>query len=140
MERFQEELPEQYADGSVVLIGESSSGSLVTASLDKLPHLSVLGGSSSGKSQAFHAMLYPMLARNTPQTLRIALADPKAELARYRNLGFLWKPLCSNSEEVEKMLTEAFAEGEERIKVYKNSVPDRVFNNLESYNEYCAEQ
>lgn len=139
MERFQEELPEEYNDDDVVLIGEDTAGKLVTERLQKLPHLAVLGGSASGKSKSFHVVLYSMLCRNTPETLRLGLADPKSELSRYKNLGFLWKPLASTGEEVEKMLTEAYDEGDRRIEIYKNSVADRTFDNVINYNKYCRE-
>lgn len=140
MQRWEEEDPEGFNDDDSVLIGEDTKGELVVAKLQKLPHITVLGGSSSGKSKSFHAMFYPILSRNTPETIRLALADPKSELARYKNLGFLWRPLSSTGEEVEKMLQDAYDEGDRRIETFKNSVESRTFDNIINYNRYCRDK
>lgn len=57
--------------------GVSVTGEDLTFDLAAVPHLLVGGTTGSGKSVCLHALLLSLLLRHTPETLQLALIDPK---------------------------------------------------------------
>jgi S-DNA-T family DNA segregation ATPase FtsK/SpoIIIE len=81
-------------------LGRDISGRPVVADLARMPHLLMAGATGSGKSVAINSIICCLLARNTPDTLRLVMIDPKrVELATYRGVPHLVGTVVSDAEE-----------------------------------------
>ena len=85
-----------------VVLGRDVSGQPVLADLARMPHLLIAGTTGSGKSICIEALATCLATNNTPETLRMAMLDPKmVELARFNGLPHL---LGRVETEIERML------------------------------------
>ena len=90
--------PEFSGSGPIgFVLGRDVNGEPIFADIDKMPHLLIAGTTGSGKSIAIHSLLISLLYKNSPQTLRLLLIDPKrVELSVYNNLPHLVSPVIIN--------------------------------------------
>ncbi|MDP3015200.1 MAG: DNA translocase FtsK [bacterium] len=90
--------PEFSGSGPIgFVLGRDVNGEPIFANIDKMPHLLIAGTTGSGKSIAIHSLLISLLYKNSPQTLRLLLIDPKrVELSIYNNLPHLVSPVIIN--------------------------------------------
>jgi len=80
-----------------VAIGKSNSNQVVITDLRKTPHLLVAGTTGSGKSVCLNGIIGSLLMRNTPETLKLVLIDPKQnEFKSYEGLPHLWTDIVYN--------------------------------------------
>jgi S-DNA-T family DNA segregation ATPase FtsK/SpoIIIE len=80
-----------------------------------MPHLLVAGATGSGKSIALHSILISMLYKNSPQTLKLVLIDPKrVELSVYNGLPHLVAPVITQGKKALGVFRWAIAEMESR--------------------------
>lgn len=76
----------------MVYVGVSVTGEDLSFDLAAAPHLLVGGTTGSGKSVCLHALLLSLLLRHTPETLQLALIDPKqVEFRPYAKLTNLYR-------------------------------------------------
>lgn len=76
----------------MVYAGVSVTGEDLSFDLASAPHLLVGGTTGSGKSVCLHSLLLSLLLRHTPDTLQLALIDPKqVEFRPYAKLSNLYR-------------------------------------------------
>ena len=84
-----------------IALGQNVSGQSVSADLAAMPHLLVAGTTGSGKSVCINAVIACLLARNTPDDLRLLMVDPKrVELTTYNGIPHLMAPVVVDLERV----------------------------------------
>jgi len=116
----------------VFALGRDVSGSVVTADLDKMPHVLIAGATNSGKSVCIHSLLTSLLYRNSPALLRLVLVDPKrVELTAYNGIPHLWgEPVIVDTHKTLNALKWALREMDQRYKLLEEAGS----RNLLSYN------
>ncbi|KKS38538.1 MAG: translocase FtsK protein [Parcubacteria group bacterium GW2011_GWA2_42_14] len=81
----------------IFVLGRDVAGEPVYANLAKMPHLLIAGSTGSGKSVAIHSILTSFLFRNSPDTLKLILIDPKrVEQAMYNGIPHLLSPVITD--------------------------------------------
>lgn len=105
----------QKAGPLTFVLGRNISGEPVLADIAKMPHLLIAGATGSGKSIAIHSMLLTLLYKNSPETLRLILIDPKrVELSVYNDLPHLVLPVVTENKKAINVLKWAIQEMEDR--------------------------
>lgn len=95
-----EKMPKGEKYNLSIPLGKGISGEVITCNIKKAPHLLVGGGTGSGKSIFMHSAILSLIMRNTPETLRLLLIDPKkVELNYYDDIPHLICPNISEGKE-----------------------------------------
>lgn len=96
-------------------LGRDISGEPIFPNIAKMPHLLIAGSTGSGKSIAVHSLIVSLVYKNSPETLRFILIDPKrVELSIYENLPHLMAPVITEGKKVVAALRFAINEMEKR--------------------------
>ncbi|MEK7635853.1 MAG: DNA translocase FtsK [Patescibacteria group bacterium] len=86
-----------YASGPLgFVLGRDVNGDPIFSDIEKMPHILIAGSTGSGKSISIHSLIISLLYKNSPQTLRMILIDPKrVELSVYDGLPHLISPVIT---------------------------------------------
>lgn len=120
-----------------IVLGKDIVGNPFVTDLKKLPHLLIAGTTGSGKSVGINAMLLSLLYRNSPESLRLLMIDPKMlEFSMYNDIPHLLTPVITQSKEAVCALSNMVLEMERRYQVMSRSKT----KNIESYNEKAQKE
>jgi len=112
-------------------LGRNVKGEALLANLSKMPHLLIAGSTGSGKSVCIHSILLSFLFKNSPETLRLILVDPKrVELSHYNEIPHLLTPVITDYKKVLPALRWATNEMERRY----NLLSEYKSRDIEGYN------
>jgi S-DNA-T family DNA segregation ATPase FtsK/SpoIIIE len=99
-------------------LGRDVTGEPIFTDIAKMPHLLVAGTTGSGKSVVIHSILISLLFKNSPETLRLIMVDPKrVELTPYSGLPHLVSPVITENKKAMSVFRWALAEMDRRYDV-----------------------
>jgi S-DNA-T family DNA segregation ATPase FtsK/SpoIIIE len=114
-----------------IALGVDIIGQPVVTDLTRMPHLLVAGATGTGKSVSINAMINSILYKNSPETVRFVMIDPKRiELAPYQDIPHLLHPVVNHPKEATKALRWAVDEMERRYTL----LSDKGVRNIDAYN------
>ena len=115
-----------------IALGKDIVGNPFVTDLKKLPHLLIAGTTGSGKSVGINAMLLSLLYRNSPDTLRLLMIDPKMlEFSIYNEIPHLLTPVITKPKQAIIAISNMVNEMERRYQIMSQSKT----KNIENYNE-----
>lgn len=115
-------------------LGRDVGGEPIFGNIAKMPHLLVAGTTGSGKSVMIHSLLISLIYKNSPETMRLILIDPKrVELSIYAGIPHLVTPVITDGkksiaalrfaiEEMDRRYTTLAAAGKRDIASYNESI------------------
>ncbi len=129
--------PEFASSGNLgFCVGRDVTGDIVTGNIEKMPHLLVAGATGSGKSIMLHSILISLLYKNSPQTLRFILIDPKrVELSAYSGLPHLIAPVITQGKKALGVFRWAISEMDKRYEILLKAGA----RDIQSYNKKNSE-
>ena len=100
-----------YKSNLAMVVGKDINGDHVVCDLAKMPHLLIAGQTGSGKSVGMNGFLVSLLYKNSPETLRLLMVDPKrVELGVYNGIPHLLAPVINTADKALNALKWAVAE------------------------------
>lgn len=129
--------PDFSNSGSLAFVlGRDVTGEPIFADIEKMPHLLIAGSTGSGKSIALHSLIISLLYKNSPQTLKLLLIDPKrVELTIYGGIPHLISPAITEAKKAVGVFRWAIDEMERRYELLQASGS----RDVQSYNKKYAD-
>jgi S-DNA-T family DNA segregation ATPase FtsK/SpoIIIE len=117
-------------------LGKGISGESHYANLGKMPHLLIAGATGAGKSVTIHTLITSLLFRNSPESLKFIMVDPKrVELTLYNQIPHLLTPVITEPKKAILALKWAAKEMDRRYDILgKHQVRD-----IDSYHKNILE-
>lgn len=116
----------------LVTLGKGISGKSHYANIAKMPHVLVAGATGSGKSVTVHAIITSLLYRNSPESLRMIMIDPKrVELTLYNKIPHLLTPVITDAKKTLLALKWATKEMDRRYDVLES----KTVKDIDSYHK-----
>ena len=111
--------PEFAAAGLIgMVLGRDVTGEPIFANIEKMPHLLIAGSTGSGKSIALHSLILSLLYKNSPETLKMVMIDPKrVELSVYDGLPHLISPVVTQTKKAANVFRWALSEMDKRYEM-----------------------
>ncbi len=120
-----------------IALGKDIVGNPFLTDLKKLPHLLIAGTTGSGKSVGINAMILSLLYKNSPDTLKLIMIDPKMlEFSMYNDIPHLMTPVIIEPKKAIIALANTVAEMERRYKIMSHTKT----KNIEGYNEKAKKE
>jgi len=114
-----------------VALGRNVSGTPNFADVTEGPHILVAGATGTGKTIFLNTLILSLLYKNTPDSLRLIMVDPKrVEFQNYNDIPHLLCPVIYDATKTINALQWLTREMERRFEVF-SEVPAR---NIGSYN------
>lgn len=115
-----------------VAMGKNAYGDVFVVDLAAMPHMLVAGATGAGKSVFINSLLVSLLAKKSPQQMKLILIDPKQlELALYAKLPHLVMPVITDAKTASIALLWACQEMERRYSILK----EFGVRNIEGFNQ-----
>jgi DNA segregation ATPase FtsK/SpoIIIE, S-DNA-T family len=115
-----------------LILGKDIVGNPFITDLKKLPHLLIAGTTGSGKSVGLNSMILSLLYKNSPDTLKLIMIDPKMiEFSIYNDIPHLLTPVITKPMEAINALANMVVEMEKRYVL----MADSKTKNIENYNK-----
>jgi len=117
-------------------LGKDISGHTHFANIAKMPHVLIAGATGSGKSVSIHTLVTSLLYRNSPETLRFIMIDPKrVELTLYKKIPHLLTPVITDAKKAILALKWATKEMDRRYDVLESE----AVRDIDSYHKNIYE-
>ncbi|MFC1700563.1 DNA translocase FtsK 4TM domain-containing protein [Patescibacteria group bacterium] len=110
----------EFQEGALLsfALGRDVAGNPVFADLAKMPHMLIAGATGSGKTIALNNVITSLLYKNSPESLKLILIDPKrVELTAYESIPQLLAPVIVQSDKAVGALRWAVGEMERRFEI-----------------------
>ena len=105
----------------LVTLGKGISGKSHFVNIAKMPHVLVAGATGSGKSVTIHAIITSLLYRNSPESMRFIMIDPKrVELTLYNKIPHLLTPVITDAKKTILALKWATKEMDRRYDILES--------------------
>ncbi|MDP3093683.1 MAG: DNA translocase FtsK [bacterium] len=114
------ETPEFQGSPSPLLfsLGRDVAGNPCFADLARMPHLLIAGSTGTGKTICLNSIVLSLLYRNSPETLRLIMIDPKrVEFPVYQEIPHLLSPVIFDSQKTVNVFKWLVKEMERRFEV-----------------------
>ncbi len=123
-------------DPLMICLGKGISGMSYFANLAKAPHMLIAGATGSGKSVTIHAVITSLLYRNSPESLKFIMVDPKrVELTLYNKIPHLLTPVITDAKKAILALKWAAKEMDRRYDILQTV----SLQNIKSYHKNIVE-
>ena len=120
-----------------ICLGVDIAGIPQFADLAKMPHLLVAGTTGSGKSVGLNTFVLSLIAKKTPEELKLVMIDPKRiEFAVYNNQKFMLYPVITETKDADFVLESLVKEMEYRYNLFA----ENLVKNIKEYNGNTSEK
>ncbi len=136
-EIFESKLFQESSSPLTMVLGKDIVGKPFITDLKKLPHLLIAGTTGSGKSVGINSMILSLLYKNSPDTLRLLMIDPKMlEFSIYNDIPHLLTPVITKAKQAIVALNNMVGEMERRYTL----MAETRTKNIENYNEKAKKE